>query len=296
MDRDILIIGGGTAGLTAAIYALRGGKSATILEATSVGGQIANSPLVENYPGLPSISGMEYSDRLFEQAMALGAELELETVESITPGTPITVNTDCDSHSCDALIIATGVCHRHLGIPAEENYMGRGVSYCAVCDGAFYRGQAVCVVGGGNTAVQSAISLSQICEKVYLIHRRTEFRAEPVLVSRMNAIPNIELCLNETIANLSGDEDLNQVVLSSGRILDATGLFVCIGQIPNNEFLRDVVDLDENGFILADESCVTSQPNIFVAGDCRTKEIRQLTTAAADGAVSALAALASHTY
>ncbi len=290
MDRDILIIGGGTAGLTAAIYASRGGKSVTILESSTVGGQISASPLVENYPGLPSISGMEYSDHLFEQALALGAELELETVESVTPGNPITVTTDCDTHHCDALIVATGVHHRHLGIPAEERYMGNGVSYCAVCDGAFYSGQTVCVVGGGNTAVQSAISLSQICQKVYLIHRREGFRAEPVLMNRLKNTPNIELCLNETVSDLQGEDSLQQVVLSSRRVLDAVGLFVCIGQIPSNEFLRGVVDLDEAGFVIASEDCTTNQPNIFVAGDCRTKEIRQLTTAAADGAVSALAA------
>ncbi len=295
MNYDIVIIGAGTAGLTAAIYAARAGKKVLILENESIGGQIATSPKVENYPGFSEISGMEFSDRLYEQASALGVELELDRAEKIIDnGESKTVKTEYGEFTCKAVIIATGVKHRHLGIEAEEKYMGRGVSYCAVCDGAFYKGKDVAVVGGGNSAVQSAIMLSNICNKVYLIHRRDEFRCEKKLSDEVRAIENVELVLNSTVKDLQGEGKLSTIVTEnkSGEIkeINAEGLFVLVGQIPENGAFADIITLDESGYIVAGEDCKTNIDGVFAAGDCRTKAIRQLTTAAADGSVAALAA------
>lgn len=295
MNYDIVIIGAGTAGLTAALYAARAGKKVLILENESIGGQIATSPKVENYPGFSEISGMEFSDRLYEQASALGVELELDKAEKITDnGDNKTVKTEYGEFTCKAVIIATGVKHRHLGIEAEEKYMGRGVSYCAVCDGAFYKGKDVAVVGGGNSAVQSAIMLSNICNKVYLIHRRDEFRCEKKLSDEVRAIENIELVLSSTVQDLKGEDKLTTVIIEnkSGETeeISAEGLFVLVGQIPENGAFADIITLDESGYIVAGEDCKTNVDGVFAAGDCRTKAIRQLTTAAADGSVAALAA------
>ncbi len=290
MYRDIIIIGGGTAGMTAAIYGARAGKSVTIFESTAMGGQIATSPNVENFPGFSAISGMEFSGKLFDQAMDLGVEVELGEVVRVEKGLTIKVHTEDDTFTCKALIVATGVNHRHLGIPAEEKFAGKGVGYCAVCDGAFYRGKDVCVVGGGSAALQSALMLAEICATVHLIHRRDEFRGEPVLAERVKAVENIKLHLSATVSDLQGEGKLEMVLLSNGDEISAQGLFVCVGQVPSNEFLRGIVDLDEAGFVVAGEDCTTKEPNIFVAGDCRTKNVRQLTTAAADGTTAALAA------
>ncbi len=295
MNYDIVIIGAGTAGLTAAIYAARAGKKVLILENEGIGGQIATSPKVENYPGFSEISGMEFSDRLYEQASALGVELELDKAEKITDnGETKTVKTEYGEFTCKAVIIATGVKHRHLSIDDEEKYMGRGVSYCAVCDGAFYKGKDVAVVGGGNSAVQSAIMLSNICNKVYLIHRRNEFRCEKKLSDEVRAIENIELVLDSTVKNLDGDGKLATIITENNtgdiREINAEGLFVLVGQIPENGVFADIIKLDESGYIVAGEDCRTNIDGVFAAGDCRTKAIRQLTTAAADGSVAALAA------
>lgn len=293
MTKDLIIIGAGCAGLTAAIYAARAGKSVLVLEQETVGGQISFSPRVENYPGIASISGAEFSDNLFSQAEALGVELELETVERLIPGRPHTLVTDCGEHQAGAVIVATGVRHRHLGLPGEEL---PGVSYCAVCDGAFYKGKTVAVVGGGNTALQSTELLSGICRQVYLIHRREEFRAEQHLVERVRQLPNVTLLFSRTPTALLGSGALEALSLQDVRSgaqehLPVDGLFICAGQIPSNQPFADVLALDESGYLVAGEDCKTSVPGIFTAGDCRTKQIRQLTTAAADGAVAALGAL-----
>lgn len=298
MNRDLVIIGAGCAGLTAAIYAARAGKTVLVLEQETVGGQISFSPRVENYPGIASISGAEFSDNLFSQAEALGVELELETVQRLIPGTPHRILTDCGEHTAKAVIVATGVRHRHLGVPGEDELSG--VSYCAVCDGAFYKGKAVAVVGGGNTALQSAELLSGICREVHLIHRRDAFRGEQRLADRVRALPNVHMHLGRTIARLQpgvdAPEELGGAVLrdvESGQestlLLD--GLFVCAGQVPQNSAFADVLKLDDQGYLQAGEDCRTNVPGVFAAGDCRTKAVRQLTTAAADGAVAALGAL-----
>ena len=299
MNRDLVIIGAGCAGLTAAIYAARAGKTVLVLEQETVGGQISFSSRVENYPGIASISGAAFSDNLFSQAETLGVELELEAVEHIVPGTPHRIVTDCAEHTAKAVIVATGVRHRHLGVPGEDL---AGVSYCAVCDGAFYKDKTVALVGGGSTALQSAELLAGICKEVHLIHRRTEFRGERALAERVRQLPNVTLHLEQTVSevleNQAAPGELGAVMLqqvSDGAetVLHVDGLFVCVGQIPGNQPFAGVLDLDEAGYIQAGEDCCTNVPGIFAAGDCRTKAVRQLTTAAADGSVAALAALAA---
>lgn len=294
--QDILIVGAGTAGLTAAIYAARAGKTVTVLENEAVGGQIATSPQVENYPGFESISGAEFSDRLFTQATALGVSVELEKAQAVRVQDGVfTVETGGESYSARALILATGVKHRRLGLAEEASYLGRGLSYCAVCDGAFFKNRTVAVVGGGNAALQSAIYLADVAEKVYLIHRRTQYRAEEAVIRAMEAKPNIEPVLNKTVASLSGEPLLQSLTLYDTQTgetseLPVNGVFVSIGKVPANDFCRDLVKLDAAGFIVADESCKTNVPGLFAAGDCRTKSVRQLTTAASDGSIAALAA------
>lgn len=294
---DTIIIGAGTAGLTAAIYTARKAKSVLIIESTGIGGQISFSPCVENYPGFEKISGSEFSDKLYEQCLALGAEIELETVTKIEvagDGKKLVYSEDNKVvRECEKIIIATGVEHRKLGIQNEDELTGHGVSYCAVCDGAFFKGKTVAVVGGGSSALQSMRLLSGLCEKVYLIHRRNEFRGEQRLADELKLLPNVEFVLDSTVEKLNGDNALESISVKnklSGEIkkIALNGLFIYIGQIPNNEIFRDLIELDESGYIKASEDCRTNIDGVFAVGDCRTKKVRQLTTAAADGSVAAL--------
>lgn len=293
---DIGIIGGGTAGMTAAIYGQRAGKKTIIIEGGAFGGQITSSPNVENYPGIASVSGSEFSMNLLDQAVKLGAETAMEQVTGIRDeGGGKVIETSGKEYPCRSVILATGVTHRHLGVPNEERLTGAGVSYCATCDGMFFRGRDVAVVGGGSTALQDAEFLSNYCKKVYLIHRRDEFRGEDSIVKRLEGKENVEFVLSATVKEIVGDQAVEGLVLNNKKTgeefrLDVSGVFIAVGQIPKNEVFADVVKLDADGFILAAEDCITSHPGIFAAGDCRTKEVRQLTTAAADGAVAALAA------
>ena len=309
--KDVIIIGAGTAGLTAAIYALRAGKSVLVLEQGNYGGQIINTPKVENYPGIEQISGYEFAAGLYRQAEKLGMEYRSEKVTdirledgaeareelsyaSLETGNKIVETTE-QSYRARAVILAKGAKNRPLGIEKEAEYTGRGISYCATCDGMFFRGKKVAVVGGGNTALEDAAFLSNYCEKVYLIHRRETFRGEEKLVKELRKKENVEFFLNKTVQELEGGATLQAVVLRdkiSGEEsrLEISGLFVAIGQMPENGVFARLVDLDENGYILAGEDCRTNVEGIFAAGDCRKKTVRQLTTAAADGAVAALAA------
>ena len=294
---DIGIIGGGTAGMTAAIYGQRAGKQTVIIEGSTFGGQITSSPNVENYPGIASVSGSEFSMNLLDQATKLGAETVMEQVTGIVDGENgvKVIHTTGKEYRCRSVILATGVTHRHLGVPNEERLTGAGVSYCATCDGMFFRGRDVAVVGGGSTALQDAEFLSDYCRKVYLIHRRDEFRGEENIVKRLDEKENVEFILSTTVRDIIGDQTVERLILNNKKTgkeykLEVSGIFIAVGHIPQNEIFADIVRLDENGFILAAEDCVTSHPGIFAAGDCRTKEVRQLTTAAADGAVAALAA------
>lgn len=294
---DIGIIGGGTAGMTAAIYGQRAGKKTLIIEGGAFGGQITSSPNVENYPGIASVSGSEFSMNLLDQAVKLGAETVMEKVTGIweANGNKI-IHTEGKDYTCRSVIIATGVTHRHLGVPGEERLTGAGVSYCATCDGMFFRGREVAVVGGGSTALQDAEFLSNYCSKVYLIHRRDEFRGEDSIVKRLEKKENVEFILSAVVKEIAGENAVEKLVLNMLKTgeqseIEVSGVFVAVGQIPQNDIFAETVKLDGNGFILAAEDCVTSHPGIFAAGDCRTKEVRQLTTAAADGAVAALAAV-----
>jgi thioredoxin reductase (NADPH) len=294
---DIGIIGGGTAGMTAAIYGQRAGKQTVIIEGSTFGGQITSSPNVENYPGIASVSGSEFSMNLLDQATKLGAETVMEQVTGIVDGENgvKVIHTTGKEYRCRSVILATGVTHRHLGVPNEERLTGAGVSYCATCDGMFFRGRDVAVVGGGSTALQDAEFLSDYCRKVYLIHRRDEFRGEENIVKRLEEKENVEFILSTTVRDIIGDQTVERLILNNKKTgkeykLEVSGIFIAVGHITQNEIFADIVRLDENGFVLAAEDCVTSHPGIFAAGDCRTKEVRQLTTAAADGAVAALAA------
>lgn len=294
---DIIIAGAGPAGLTAALYARRAGKTVLLIEKESFGGQIALSPLVENYPFTKPLSGTELVDSLVDAVLSLGAEICVDTVTGVTENADgsLLVKTEYDSFTARSLIIATGLKHRKLGLEGETSFIGKGISFCAVCDGAFFKGRTVAVVGGGNTAVQDAVYLSKLCKKVYLIHRRDRFRAEKRVVDGLNTCANVELVMSSRVVKLSGSEKIEcitveNVIDGSMRILDVDGIFTAIGQEPNNAAFRELVDLDDAGFVIAGESCCTRQPNIFAAGDCRTKAVRQLVTAGADGGVSAIAA------
>lgn len=289
---DIVIVGAGTAGLSAAIYGVRAGKNVLVLEEKTYGGQIINTPEVENYPGIAKISGFEFATNLYNQAINLGAQVKLEKVVEIRENEVVT---DSNVYCCKAVIIATGAKNRPLGVDGEKELIGAGISYCATCDGMFFRGRNVAVVGGGNTALEDASFLSNYCNKVYIIHRRDQFRGEEKLVDVIKSKENVELILNCKVVGLKGEGQLEGVTLEntvdkSQSQLALDGLFVAIGQMPDNEKFAEVVELDNQGYIVASEDCKTSTPGIFAAGDCRTKTVRQLTTAAADGAVAALAA------
>lgn len=293
---DILIIGGGPAGLTAAIYAARAGKRAAILEREAAGGQIVSAPLVENYPGAPSVSGAELAGRMRAQAEALGAELlytEAAGLEKTQTGFRV-LCTD-GTREARAVILATGASHRRLGLPGEELLTGCGVSYCALCDGAFYEGADVAVVGGGETALQDALFLASTCRSVTLIHRRDSFRAGAQLVSRAEQQGNIRILRGRTVEKLLwSDEALQGLLLTNLKTgqterLDVEGLFVAVGQVPQSAPFADAV-AEENGYYLAGEDTKTSLPGVFAAGDGRRKQVRQLTTAVSDGTAAAIAA------
>ncbi len=293
---DILIIGGGPAGLTAAIYAARAGKRTAILEREAAGGQIVSAPLVENYPGAPSVSGAELAGRMRAQAEALGAEL-LYTEASGLEKTQTGFRVLCTDGTREArtVILATGASHRRLGLPGEELLTGCGVSYCALCDGAFYEGADVAVVGGGETALQDALFLASTCRSVTLIHRRDSFRAGAQLVSRAERQENIRILRGRTVEKLLwSDEALQGLLLTNLKTgqterLDVEGLFVAVGQVPQSAPFADAV-AEENGYYLAGEDTKTSLPGVFAAGDGRKKQVRQLTTAVSDGTAAAIAA------
>lgn len=293
---DILIIGGGPAGLTAAIYAARAGKRTAILEREAAGGQIVSAPLVENYPGAPSVSGAELAGRMRAQAEALGAELlytEAAGLEKTQTGFRV-LCTD-GTREARTVILATGASHRRLGLPGEELLTGCGVSYCAFCDGAFYEGADVAVVGGGETALQDALFLASTCRSVTLIHRRDSFRAGAQLVSRAERQENIRILRGRTVEKLLwSDEALQGLLLTNLKTgqterLDVEGLFVAVGQVPQSAPFADAV-AEENGYYLAGEDTKTSLPGVFAAGDGHRKQVRQLTTAVSDGTAAAIAA------
>ena len=296
---DIIIVGAGPAGLTAALYARRAEKHVLILEKDTFGGQITFSPKIENYPGFAEISGNELADMLIEQVLAQGAEIELGTVQKITlmeGGTKAVVTESGDTYQARAVIIANGARHRMLGLPGEATLIGKGVSFCAVCDGAFYKGKEVAVVGGGNTALQEAVLLSDGCRKVTVIQNLDHFTGEEKLLKILQERENVELIPGTVVSGLEAEDGELTAIrcrpVAGGEefIRKLDGLFVAIGLMPDNKDFADIAKLDEWGYFAAGEDCRTATPGVFIAGDCRAKRIRQITTAAADGSVAALAA------
>ena len=297
MIYDILIVGGGPAGLTAATYCRRAGKSVLVTEKACFGGQITWSPRVENFPSCLSISGAELGDRMTEQAIEQGAELVLEEVVSAKYDDGL-IKLVCESgaeYEGRTLIIATGARPRPLGLEHEQELIGNGIGYCAVCDAAFFKGRVVAVNGGGNSALQDAMLLSEKASKVYLIHRRAGFRGEAKLLENLRKRENVEILTETTVTKLLGENELEGIsVCEKGREHDIAldGLFIAVGHEPDNTVFRELIDLDAQGYADAGESCATKLPCVFAAGDCRRKSVRQLTTAAADGSIAALAACA----
>ncbi len=293
---DIIIIGAGIAGMTSAIYARRASKSVLVLEAKSYGGQIINTPDVENYPAAPHISGFDLATNVYGQAKALGAEFKFEKAVNIEDhGGYKTVATTKNSYDAKAVIIATGSENRKLGLENEDRLVGRGVSYCATCDGAFFRGKTVAVAGGGNTALEDALYLSDVAGKVYLIHRRDAFRGDDGTVERLKKKENVVFVLNSNVTKLIADKKLTSIEVTDkeGVVtpIEVDGLFVAVGRIPENQNFTSVIDLDAAGYALSGEDCRTRTKGVFVAGDTRQKDVRQLVTAASDGAVAATEAI-----
>ena len=294
---DIIIIGSGPAGLTAAIYARRAGKSVLVLEKSAFGGQITYSPKIENYPGYDQISGNELADKMIEQALGLGAEVGFEEVKEIKLNGKIkTVVTDDGEHEAKAVIIATGVKHRMLGIEGEHDFVGEGISFCAVCDGAFYAGQEVAVIGGGNSALQEAVLLSETSKKVTVVQNLPYMTGEAKLVETLRSKSNVEFIVSHTVESIISENGVFKGIMiknaDNGQIspLSCDGMFVAIGLIPSNDAFASVAGLNQWGYFDSAEDCLTETEGVFVAGDCRSKSIRQITTATADGAVAALAA------
>ena len=295
---DIIIVGGGPAGLTAAIYALRAGKSVLVIEKAGFGGQIAFSPKVENIPGTISISGSAFADQLTEQAMALGADVELENVIKVESVEGIhTVYTEEGSeYSAKALILAVGVKHRTLGLPGEEDLIGHGISFCAVCDGAFYAGQEVAMIGGGNSAMQEALLLSEVCKKVTIVQNLAFFTGEQKLADALKNRENVEVLFSTVVAGYEAqDGTLTGLKLRSEETgaesaISVDGAFLAVGLVPENGAFAHLAALDGRGYFDAKEDCCTGTPGVYVAGDCRCKTVRQVTTAAADGAIAATTA------
>lgn len=289
---DIIIVGAGPAGLTAALYAGRANKKVLVLEKKTFGGQIINTPKIENYPGCPDVSGFDFAMNLYNQVTNLGIEVKIETV--IEMDYPI-VKTNKTFYEGKAIIIATGVENRKLGFEAEEKFKGKGISYCATCDGHFYKNKVVAVVGGGNTALEDAIYLSNLAQKVYLIHRRDTFRGEAKYIEEVKKKENIEILYNSRVTNCMGEEHLQEIEITDSddvvTNISVDGLFIAIGQIPMNDILKEKITLDEAGYIESMDGVHTSVEKIYVAGDCRVKDLRQLTTAVADGAMAATTAI-----
>lgn len=292
---DIIIIGAGPAGLTSAIYAKRASKKVLVLEALNYGGQIINTLDIENYPVEEHISGFDFATKLYNQAKNLGAEIKFEKVTDIEDGNPKKVVTSKSMYEAKTIIIATGSENRKLGLDNEDELVGKGISYCATCDGAFYKDKVVAVVGGGNTALEDALYLTDIAKKVYLIHRRESFRADEATIELLKKKSNIEFVYNNNVTKLIGDEHLEKIEVTDNednqRAIEIDGLFVAVGRIPETQNFAKIIEVDKAGFIIAKEDCHTNIPGIFVAGDTRVKEVRQLVTATSDGAIAATEAI-----
>lgn len=287
---DIIVIGAGPAGLTAAMYALRAGKSVMIFEKEAYGGQISKSALIENYPSVKAVSGFEFSMNLYNQVKSFGGQFVKEKVISVSDGEIKRVKTNKGEYECKSVIFAMGASPRKAGLSNEDELVGRGLSYCAHCDGNFFRKKDVAVIGGGSTALQDALYLSEICNRVYLIHRRNEFRGESALAEKVKEKDNIEILYDSLLERAEGTPLLKSITVKNkntdeAREIAVSGLFLAIGQVPSTKEFSDILPLDEYGYVICDESCKVKE-GIFVCGDCRQKVLRQLTTAVADGSVA----------
>lgn len=289
---DIIIVGAGPAGLTAALYAGRANKKILVLEAKVPGGQIVNAHEVSNYPGIDNISGADYATNLYNQVVNLGVDIKFETVLSINDDKEVT--TKESTYKAKAIILATGADNRRLNIENEDKLIGKGVSYCATCDGNLYKGKEVAVVGGGNSALEDALYLSDIVSKVYLVHRRDEFRGEEKLVEDLKNKTNVEIIYNSNVISINGKERIESIVIKTNEeehTIKVDGLFVAIGQEPKNIIFKNVIDIDDKGYIIAHDDVYTNKKGIYVAGDAREKILRQLTTAVSDGSIAATIAI-----
>lgn len=290
---DIIIVGAGPAGLTAALYALRAGKKVLVLEEKAYGGQIINAQKVKNYPGIIEVSGKDWAMTLFQQVKNFGGETKLEKVVSLkVEDDEKIIMTDMDEeYRTKTVVISTGTRYRKLGLSKEDELVGKGISYCATCDGNFYQDKDVAVVGGGNTALMDAIYLSGIAKKVYLIHRRDEFRGEKVYVDEVRKKENVEILLNTVVTELNGVDKLESIGISGDREIKLDGMFVAVGNQPHNQIFQDVIELDDVGYIKTNDGVHTNINGVYVAGDTRAKDLRQLTTAISDGAIAATMAV-----
>ena len=290
---DIVIVGAGPAGLTAALYALRANKKVLVLEAKAYGGQILNAAKVENYPGIKSISGFDFATELYNQVKDLGCEIKFESVIRIEKDK--TVVTNNNTYKAKTIILATGAENRKLNIENEKNLIGKGVSYCATCDGNFFKNKIVAVAGGGNTALEDVVYLSDLAKKVYLIHRRDEFRGEKKYLEEVQSKENVEIILNSNVVKINGTEKVESIVIEDNNKnqtnIEVDGLFIAIGQSPKNQIFANIIELDEKGYIKSEDGVHTNIPKIYVAGDARVKVLRQLTTAVSDGSIAAVTAI-----
>ena len=293
---DIIIVGAGPAGLTAGIYARRASKKVLIFEALSYGGQILNTSSIENYPAAPHISGYDFSTNLYNQTKELGAEILFEKVIDIKDNKEYKeVITNKNTYKSKTIILATGAENRKLNIENEDNLVGKGVSYCATCDGGFYKGKDVAVVGGGNNALEEAIYLTDIASKVYLIHRRDCFRADDAIVEKLKSKDNVEFVYNSNVTKLNANDTLESIEVTNKdgntKNINVSAVFIAVGRVPENQNFAKIIDLNESGYVIASEDCHTNVDGIFVAGDNRVKSLRQLVTATSDGAVAATEAI-----
>lgn len=297
MTYDLLVIGSGPAGVTASIYAARANKSVLVIEKEAFGGLITHSPKIENYPGFPSISGLELADQFISQAMNLGVNFEFDNIkEVIKTKEGFTLVGENGQYNGLTVIIATGSKHRHLGLPKEEELTGHGISYCAVCDGPFYTGKDVIVVGGGNSAMQEAILLSGYCKSVLMVQNLDKLTGEASSAKLIEKIDNINVIYNKVVVELCGIDTLDAIIVEDVNTkerekITTDGIFVAIGQVADNEPFKNVCALDKAGFIISDDSCTSEVEGIFVAGDCRQKRIRQISTAISDGTIAAVEAI-----
>lgn len=284
---DVAIIGGGPAGITAGIYAARAGLRTAVFEGRFFGGQITNSHKVDNYPGLPGISGADFAAKLLSQLKEFDIDIKNKKVISCDlTGKVKKICTKKEEIEAKSVIIATGAAPRKLGVDNEDKFTGNGVSYCATCDGAFYKDKTIAVVGGGNTALDDAIYLSNFAEKVYLIHRRDEFRAAEVTVNKVKSNSKIELCLNNEVVGINGEDKVESLILKTNEQLKVDGLFVAVGNLPQTELFRDQIELNEGGFIITDSNLKTNLKLVYGAGDVIDKKLRQVVTAQSDGAIA----------